>query len=268
MQPIIGITTSIRTDHDGQERLRVYLNAAYSDAIYAAGGLPWLIAPPPTVSAPGLDSLLEHLDGVLFTGGHDLHPRHYGRPVHPHTKPMHERRGRFEVEFFRRADACGIPILAVCLGQQVANVARGGTLIQHIDDGAGDPRILHQETETEADTPVHAVEIDSGSRLHAIVGGTRLEVNSRHHQALDPQALGAGLHITARAPDGVIEAVEAEGDRFLVAVQWHPEDMTSRAEHFALFRALVDAAAIRHKTRRDGGPAEECAGRPEKPARC
>lgn len=243
MRPVIGITTSVKIDGEDKDRLRIYLNMAYSDAIYAAGGLPLLIAPPPGADPGTLDAILDRLDGVLFTGGHDLHSRHYGRPLHPRTEPMHERRGCFEVEFFRRADARGLPILAVCLGQQIANVARGGALIQHLDDIAAAPRIAHQERG--AETPVHPIAIQRGSRLAAIVGRLHMDVNSRHHQAIDPDALGAGLRVAARAPDGVIEAVECEQDRFLIAVQWHPEDMTSQAAHFALFRALVAAAAVR-----------------------
>lgn len=240
MRPIIGITTSVKLDGEDNQRLQIYLNTAYSDAIYAAGGMPLLIAPPPVVNAEILDEILSRVHGVLFTGGHDLHPRHYDQTVHERTEPMHERRGQFEVEFFRRADVRGRPILAICLGQQVANVARGGRLIQHVDDLKASPHIDHQERG--AATPVHAADIREDSLLATIVHGTTVEVNSRHHQAVDPGSIGDGLRPVAFAPDGVIEAVESTDGRFLVGVQWHPEDMTARAEHRALFAALVEAA--------------------------
>lgn len=249
MRPTIGITTSVKREIEDAEHLRIYLNAAYADAIYEAGGLPLLIPPPPTPDPLWFDEILDRVDAVLFTGGHDLHPRHYRQTAHAKTEPMHERRGQFEVEFFRRADSRKTPVLAICLGQQVANVARGGSLIQHIGDQTtavvADGRqaaanIEHQDSS--AETPVHAAEIRRDSRLATIIRASTVEVNSRHHQAVDPAALGAGLRPVAFAPDGVIEAIEATDDRFLIGVQWHPEDMTGRAEHRALFAALVAAA--------------------------
>lgn len=237
MRPVIGVTSSFRIEKGLPPRQRAYLNAAYTDAVLAAGGLPQMLPVPPEYDAALLDELLAIYDGLLFTGGLDLNPANYGQPPHPKTEVMPARRDRFELDLFRRADAARKPMLCVCLGHQVAHVARGGRLIQHIDDVPRTPPVVHACEATPE--PLHEVRIEPGSRLAAIVGRERMEVNSRHHQTVDPQHPGRGLRIVARAPDGVIEASEDCDGRFLLTVQWHPEDVASLAEQRALFSALV-----------------------------
>ena len=241
MRPAIGVTSGFDvapTVRPPRERLT--LLAPYSDAIYAAGGIPRPLAPPPTHDDALLDALLAGLDGLVFTGGPDLNPRHYGQPLHPKTQLMHERRDAFDVDLFRRADAARIPIFAICLGFQVAHVARGGKLIQHVDDAGLTPPVTHHISEGSA---YHPVAIEADSRLAGVIGASELEVNSRHHQAVDPSFQGRDLRPVAFSPDGLPEASEDCEGRFLIAVQWHPEDLCDRPEHRRLFEALVQAAA-------------------------
>lgn len=244
MPPVIGLTSNFGLDSDsGPPRLRSYLLAAYTDAVFAAGGVPHSLPVPLQYDEAGLDALLESVDGLLLTGGYDLHPRHFDQPLHPKTHLMHERRDVFELDLFRRADAGGVPILAICLGFQIAHVARGGRLIQHVDDLDLRPTITHHLPKDR--NAFHAVRIEPTSRLAEVVGATAIEVNSRHHQIVDTQHPGTDLRPVAYAPDGIVEASENCDGRFLLAVQWHPEDLTDRPEHLRLFEALVEASRRR-----------------------
>jgi putative glutamine amidotransferase len=247
MRPVIGITAGFDVAPNVQPRSeRVTLLAPYTDAIYAAGGIAYPLAPPPDCSPALLDELLDLLDGVLFTGGPDLDPALYGQSPHPETHILHPRRSAFDLALFRRADELRKPILAICLGFQVAHVARGGQLIQHIDGGNQAPVVMHRLPSNSA---FHAVRIEPDSRLARVVGSTELEVNSRHHQAVDPAHQGRGLRPVAFSPDGLVEASEDSAHPCLLAVQWHPENMTDRQPHRALFEALV--AAARGQEQRD-----------------
>lgn len=252
MRPLIGLTSGFGPSDARPERLVATLNAAYADAVYAAGGLPWPIVPPPlggtgvspvACSESYLRDILSRVDGLIFTGGPDLNPAHYGQPKHEKTRVLHERRDRFDLALFRAAAATDIPLLSICLGCQIANVACGGQLIQHVDDLARATAIEHYKPDHGA--ACHEVTVEPDSRLARIIGRTRFEVNSRHHQVVDREHVGDGLRPVAFAPDGVVEALESPGARFLLAVQWHPEDLIDRPEHLALFRALVDACGTR-----------------------
>lgn len=244
MKPVIGITSSFETSGDPPSS-RSYLNAAYTDAIFAAGGLPQPLPVPPRISSDLLDELLGRCDALLFTGGPDLDPRHYGQPPHPRTQVLDPRRDCFELEAFRRADQRGLPILAICLGCQVASVARGGCLVQHVDDLPRTPPVVHHRPD--GSSAFHDVRIERDSRLAQIVGRTQIEVNSRHHQLVDRSQIGGNLRPVAFAPDGVVEAAEDVTGRFLLAVQWHPEDLIDRPEQLRLFEALVAAARAAHR---------------------
>jgi len=233
--------------------LRAYVNLAYSDAIFAAGGLAQPIVAPNGCDAGLAAELAARFDGFLFTGGADLDPRHYGQARHAKTHVMHARRDALELELFRAADQSGKPILAICLGCQVANVGRGGCLVQHVDDLPRRSIIEHHKPG--GASAYHEVEVESGSRLAKIAGKLRFEVNSRHHQVLDREKVGGRLRAVAFAPDGCVEAAEAIDDRFLIAVQWHPEDLIDRPEHLRLFEALVAAAGER-RLQLSGGATE------------
>ncbi len=240
MRPFIGITSSFENTGGPAPRERAYLNAAYADAVYAAGGIPLPLVPPRQRDEAILMQILARCDGLVFSGGPDLDPRLYGQARHEKTQIMHERRGTFDLPLFRVAGQRDLPTLSICLGCQIANVACGGKLLQHVDDAPRSVALAHYLED--GGSAFHDVRVEPDSLLARVVGRERFEVNSRHHQLLDPQHIGAPLRVVARAPDGVVEAAEDPTRRFFLAVQWHPEDLADRAEHLALFRALIDAA--------------------------
>jgi putative glutamine amidotransferase len=204
----------------------VMVPAGYSRGVTAAGGLPLVIPP-----AEGTADLVDTLDGLLLTGGSDIDPSLYGQQPAPETAGVLPHRDRAELTLLRAAVAAGLPVLGVCRGMQLLNVLLGGTLIQHLADGAmhkGPPGTFTR----------HPVAVEGGTRLHAMVGGTA-EVHSCHHQA--PDAIGEGLVVTAHAPDGVAEGIELPGSEFCVGVLWHPEEDVEGGG--PLFRGLVAAAA-------------------------
>ena len=237
MKPLIGITTSelrpgsLRTlsRSDGGSYDETYLGTTYFRAVERAGGLPVMLAPgDPDLAA----DILSRLDGVLLAGGPDIDPSFYGAGPHPQLGPTWPEADAFELAVARAAMDAGKPTLGVCRGAQLINVARGGTLVQHID-GA-------RQTEP-ADVTTQTVRILTRTRLHSVLRGARqVEVNSFHHQAID--RIGRDLQAVAFAPDGVMEGVEEPGERFVVGVQWHAEALYERTEDAALFRAFVEAS--------------------------
>ena len=210
------------------------LGVTYLDAVAAAGGIPVILAPLP---ARRLEAIIERLDGVCLSGGPDVEPGCYGASAHPELGPTEPEVDLFELGLVRAARRRGLPILAICRGMQVLNIARGGTLVQHLPDIGGE--IQHRQTGP-ASEPTHDVAVAAGSKLAHIAGSERIDVNSFHHQAID--RLGTGLEPVAWSDDGVIEAVEAPGDPFTLGVQWHAECLTERPEQARLFTGLVDAA--------------------------
>jgi putative glutamine amidotransferase len=210
------------------------LGVSYLDAVAAAGGIPVILAPLP---ARRLEAIIQRLDGVCLSGGPDVEPACYGSQAHAQLGPTEPEVDLFELGLVRAARRRGLPILAICRGMQVLNVARGGTLVQHLPDLSEE--IAHRQT-TPASQPSHGATLAAESRLAAILGMERIEVNSFHHQAID--RLGTGLEPVAWSDDGVVEAVEAPADVFTVGVQWHAECLTERPEQAALFTSLVDAA--------------------------
>ncbi|MGC8875347.1 MAG: gamma-glutamyl-gamma-aminobutyrate hydrolase family protein, partial [Chloroflexia bacterium] len=176
--------------------------------------------------------------GVLLTGGYDLPPEWYGQELHPRTKLADPQRLEGSRRLAEQAVNRGLPVLGICMGCQLLNVILGGDLIQDIPDLVG-TAVPHSPFGT-----FHRVRLDPGSRLFGILEAEDLEVNSSHHQAVGRP--GSGLRPVAWAPDGVIEALESEDERFLLAVQWHPERMLDRPEQRALFQAFVDAARCAH----------------------
>ena len=237
--PLVGVTTSVTVDRYPE---RAYLNSAYVRAVELAGGAPVLLPPP--LGADARDALWARLDGLVLTGGGDVDPRHFGEPRHPAVAEVSEARDALELELTRRALAQGFPLLAICRGIQVLNVALGGSLHQNIPSEPGSP-LAHSQTERRHQ-PTHHVKVREGSRLAAILGTLEVDVNSFHHQAL--ARLGRGLAAVAWAPDGIVEGVEetAGGDRFVVGVQWHPEDLVEHDPAARrLFAAFVTAAGAR-----------------------
>ena len=209
----------------------------YEAAVRRAGAT----ARPLTVDEPTA-SALDGVDGLLLTGGDDVDPALYGEAPHPSYDVSEPGRDAFEIDLVRRALAADLPVLAICRGLQVLNVALGGTLIQDIPSEPA-PLLAH-DAQGPPTTLAHTVAVAPGSCLAALIGpdDTRA-VNSRHHQAV--RALGEGLVVTATSPDGVIEAAEVPAARFCVGVQWHPENFHSTGEFAALFEGFVRACQTR-----------------------
>ncbi len=234
MTPRIGLSTYVEQARFGVwDQRAALLPSSYVEVVAAAGGLPVLL--PPIV--PGdLDEAaavaVAGVDGLVLTGGSDVDPAHYDTGAHPETDRPRADRDGWELALLQAALTIDLPVLAVCRGVQLLNVAQGGTLHQHLPDVLG-ADTHRQQLGSFGPVVVH---VDAGTRLAAIVGDED-EVRCHHHQAID--RLGAGLTVCARAIDGTIEAVELAGPRFALGVQWHPEE----AADVRLFRALVDAAA-------------------------
>ena len=231
--PVIGLTTYLERAKTGVWDVPAsFLPKVYFDAVEKAGGIAVLL-PPQAVSDAIADRLLDSLDGLILTGGKDIEPSRYGQEAHAETDEPRPDRDAWEDTLLRRAIEREIPFLGICRGAQMLNVARGGTLHQHLPDVVGDRR--YQAGEGVFNHVEVSVEQDS--RLAGLLSDT-IDVPVYHHQAID--TLGDGLVVTARTPDGTIEAVELDSVPFGVAVQWHPEE--SR-EDIRLFAGLVEAAS-------------------------
>jgi putative glutamine amidotransferase len=194
-------------------------------------------------------AVIEQIDAVLLTGGGDVDPVFYGQERHPSVFDAEPGRDEFEIDLARRAMDANIPLLAICRGSQVLNVAAGGTLVQDIPSAVATD--LAHSLEVPKDCIAHDIQIAANSRLHAALGsvveaGCTCRVNSRHHQSVG--ALGKRFVASATAPDGVIEAIEAPDARFCVGVQWHPENFWRTGEFRGLFDAFVDAARSASRT--------------------
>jgi putative glutamine amidotransferase len=210
------------------------LPRGYLDSVVAAGGTPVLLPP---VGRWGTDQL-SRLDALLIAGGPDIDPARYGQPAHARTGPPHRERDVAEFRMLEAALDAGVPVLGVCRGMQVLNIALGGTLRQHLPDLLGNCDHLPAP----GSFGQIEVTIEPGCEL-AEVFGDRVLVHCHHHQGVD--RLGGGLRPVGWAPDGTIEAVELAGAGFVVGVQWHPEE--NSVDH-RLFSALVHAAGRRRAT--------------------
>jgi putative glutamine amidotransferase len=246
--PVIGITATVRQDVDtvAQRPLGRFVRADldYVEGIFEAGGMPVVL--PPLGDSGSIQGLLDGMDGLVLSGGSDLHPGYYGEETVPELGPTVPERDAFEMRLLGYALRRGIPVLGICRGMQVLNVALGGTLFQDLPSQMDHLVLLGHRQETPKWEPTHEVGVDRGSQVAEIMGTEELKVNSYHHQAI--KDLAHGLVAVAHAPDGVVEAVEW-GDlsqRWLVGVQWHAEAMrgTSPA-HGNLFEAHVYAAKRR-----------------------
>lgn len=244
-KPVIGITpdvTHVSSPLGTTDRLCVNLD--YIQAILHAGGLP-LVLPP----YQPIHHYLPALDGILLTGGGDIDPRRYAaHTIHSETYGISELRDEFEITLVKQAIEQNLPLLAICRGIQVLNVALGGTLYQHLPDDLPTSLNHQHELHIPFDQPAHQVRIDPRSRLFSIVGTSELMVNSFHHQAV--HELAPPLVASATAPDGVIEAVELPKASFVLGVQWHPERRFPHSPtDLALFKAFVEAARVYSRTR-------------------
>lgn len=236
MKPLIGLSPSY---YEHKEMDRSILGKSYTDSVQKAGGLPVLI--PPIIEKDDLAQLIQKLDGIVLTGGDDLHPKYYGESSEPLTpKPFHLRRGEHDRQIFEYVWENKIPTLAICLGMQEVNVFLGGTLYQDIPTQTEKPMIHRIGDWFEAR---HKVALEAGSFLHELTGQLEIDTNSAHHQAV--KEVPETLRVTGRSKDGIIEVIEPNDKTIpLVAVQWHPESETNDAIGIDLFKWLVSTARI------------------------
>src|SRR6266571_5834074 len=234
-RPVVGITTyvtSARWSYWDTEAALV--PAEYVRAVERAGGRPLLV--PPLEGA--IEETLDAVDGLIFSGGADIDPDLYGQDPHPETFGVHPERDRAELALLEGALARDMPVLAICRGSQVLNIARGGDLVQHLPDVVGDEKHKH----TPGAFADHDVTLRSGTRLGQVLGD-RAPVKSHHHQGFG--RVGKGLRVSAHAEDGTVEAVEDPSHRFALGVLWHPE----AGEDMKLFDELVRQAREYRSTR-------------------
>ena len=234
-RPLIGITTYVEeAAWSHWQAPAALIPFAYVRAVERAGGRALLVPP----GDDGVEETLDALDGLILSGGNDVDPVSYGAEPHAETGGVRPERDRAELALLEGALARDMPVLAVCRGSQLLNVARGGDLVQHLPEVVGDEK--HRETP--GVFSAHGVRVDPESRLGALVGD-RAPVQSHHHQGFG--RVGGGLREAAWADDGTLEAVEDPSKRFALGVLWHPEE----GEDAALFEALVEEAAAYRKHR-------------------
>ena len=211
MKPIIGIFAEV------DDNLVTAVRRTYISAIEKTGGLPVLI--PYVESDEILDGMVDGCDGFFFTGGKDIDPKHYGEKKKLTCEEIQPNRDNLELRAFEKVLSSGKPLLAICRGAQLVNIALGGTLYQDIPSET-ETELVHRQTVGEFEYS-HHVNIVKDTPMYSLVGSERISANSFHHQAI--KKLGEGLEVMAKADDGIIEAVYYNGDRYLRAYQWHPE---------------------------------------------
>jgi putative glutamine amidotransferase len=228
----VAVTASIRLDGDTS---RVRLTAAYVTALESAGLIPLIV--PPLSSASAAAAIMDSVSGLVLTGGEDVDPALYGEKRHEKVRSVNAARDTTEVALIEEAKARGKPVLAICRGIQILNVALGGTLVQDIQSQC-DTRIAHDE-DSPRTARSHEISIEPGSLIAKAVGAEHVTVNSFHHQSV--KRVADGMRVAARAPDGIIEGLESTGDWWVMAVQWHPEEMTDSPEPWdrGLFKAFA-----------------------------
>lgn len=240
MLPVIGITARPQSVPSAGNTVLGFLVAhTYTDSVLRAGGIPVLLPP---VETTLIDSLLDRVDGILLTGGGDIAPERYGAVRDSSVRMVNDERDEFELALIRRAYEHKIPTMAICRGNQVVNVAFGGTLVQDLQSHSGTHG--HDIIGAAAYEPHSEVMIEKGSWIASILGAGIHCINSIHHQAVEH--LGEGLRVVASAPDGTVEALDHEDrDWALLSVQWHPEYLGDRdhGDSHDLFTAFIESAA-------------------------
>jgi putative glutamine amidotransferase len=241
--PLIGVTAQRIPSPQGLPQHAI--GEAYIQALSTAGADPVLI--PLGLPDSTLENLLSRLDGILFSGGGDIHPQQYGSQLHPLVAGVDPDRDRVELRLAESALRMGLPFLGICRGLQLINVALGGTLYEDILDQL--PGAIRHDFSTgnPRNYLAHTVTILAGCRLSHLVGSSDLLVNSLHHQGI--RVLAAGLQATAHSPDGLTEAFELPDYPFGLAVQWHPEWLQEHESGRAIFRGFVEACQRRYARR-------------------
>jgi putative glutamine amidotransferase len=228
-RPAIGIT--IDRDDSSEKYASCF---SYAKAIELAGGLPLLLPYKSDLSL--IPQYLDVLDGVLLSGGNDLDPALYNEEWHPQAQRIDPDRQRWDMALLAEIERRRAPVLGVCLGSQIMNVHRGGSMHQYLPDVARGDSIEHRKHPERINR--HAVKLDPTSQIGKAIGKSEISVNTYHKQAANK--LGRGLRVIATAPDGVIEGFEDPTFPLFAAVQWHPERLTNEPEHLAPFELLVE----------------------------
>lgn len=245
-RPVIGVLGNLYTHgHSAYAAQMTYANSAYLNAVRENGGIPFVI--PAVGTEEELDRLLSFCDGLLFPGGEDVDPKLFGEEPHPSIGSVNEQMDRFWILAEKKAEELRLPVLGICRGMQLINVARGGSLWQDISLFRADHQLHAQKQERSY--PIHQVRIEEGSRLSKILGEAAVYTNTLHHQCV--RIPGRDLAVTAWAIDGVAEAMESPEGR-IVLVQWHPEELTGSVPKMnRLFSDLVQKAQKRRNGRQE-----------------
>jgi putative glutamine amidotransferase len=228
-RPVIGITIDQHDEIDKYES-----PWAYAKSVEMAGGLPLLLPYKSDLSL--IPQYVDLLDGILFTGGNDLDPSLYGETLHPKAVQVDLARQKFELALMAEVEKRRLPALGICMGQQLMNVYRGGTLHQFLPDVDRDSALEHRKIGE--DLTRHPVKLDPQSQIGRAIGKETISVNTYHKQSAGK--VGRGLKVIATAPDGVIEGLEDPTFPLFAAVQWHPERLSDEPEHLAPFKLLVE----------------------------
>jgi putative glutamine amidotransferase len=233
VKPLIGLNADFRSARKDSPALS-YISAGYFDAITAAGGIPLVI--PPLANTDDLSRVLDQLDGVVMVGGADLDPRRDGFMLHPTVRPLEERREDFDRMLMSQVAERRLPLLAIGVGMQLLNVSQGGNLYLHLPEDL--PKALpHKDPLDRAHR--HALEVVPGTLMARVYGDGEIRVNSTHHMAVDQVA--DGFMVTARCPDGVVEAIEStQDDWFALGTQFHPESESASALDLRIFEEFIE----------------------------
>lgn len=237
MKPIIGITTFSQ-----EKNYKEYsaVSSRYGDAVRMAGGIPFLI--PITQDESLIEDYIESVDGIILTGGDNINPSRYGEEAMFDLGDIFDDRDEFEIQLFLKALVRNVPVLGICRGLQIINVALGGKLYQDIETQVINSKNHMQEMSMQ-ETLSHNIEIDRKSKLYRILKKGSISTNSLHKQAI--KNLGWGLNISALSDDGIIEAVELKGRGFVLGVQWHPENLVLNYPIFRnIFSELVEVSSL------------------------
>lgn len=222
MKPVIGITTDVQQDGEN------ILKNTYVQAVIRAGGLPMIV---PVGLEQDVEQLIEMFDGLLLSGGNDINPMLFNEEPHEYLGVVSPSRDSSELELARRMLKTGKPILGICRGLQVLNVAVGGTLYQDLYKQNDSPILQHIQKAPNTHCS-HYVQLDKGSLLESIAGSERIQVNSYHHQSL--KEVPSDFKVTAVASDGIVEAIESTHEQFVLGVQWHPEALSAAGDAVSL----------------------------------